>query len=204
MKLSFEKVLFGSMIAVAPPAILVVLSLTFWYVFSGNETTAPYAALCALIIGIIIDIIYFKRWFDRRFQLPLFIPMILFVFFNLILYAMFMGFPVLNLLTAPLMGYYVGIRNRQFDLEQSEKEHLQIVIPFASAFMMLSLCILSIFLALGTTVITEEIQHMFNLENEFSITIIIFTMVVGSLALIFLQFLLTSITLIKAMNPNTE
>lgn len=200
MKLSFEKILFGSMIAVAPPAILVVLSVTFWYIFSGHEAQAPYFALSALVIGLIIDIVYFKTWFDKRFQLPLIVPMMLFVFFNLMLFAMFMGFPVFNLIMAPIMGYYVGLRNRDQDLDQREQDHLLTIIPFASAFAMLTLCTVSIFLVLSETNIGLEVQGMFNMKQELSYSIVIAISILGSFALIFSQFFLTRLTLRRALN----
>lgn len=200
MKVNVEKLILGGFLLISAPFFLMMIAILIWYFVSGNEAIAPYFALGGLLIGVVTDIFIYKPVYEIRFKLPLYLPFTIFVFYNIAIYGLAMGFPLFNLITAPLMGYYVGCRNRHLNSDPTEKDHLLTIIPFASAFVMLSLCVVSIFLALGTTVITEEIQSMLNLTKEISLSTITIASVIGSFILIFLQYIFTRIALQKAMN----
>jgi hypothetical protein len=199
MKLNTEKLILGGFLLISAPFFMTMIAILIWFFASGNEAVAPYFALGGLLIGVVTDIFIYKPVYEIRFKLPIFIPFTVFVFYNIAIYTLAMGIPVLNLITAPLMGYYTGVRNKHLDSDPTEKEHLLMIIPFASAFVMLSLCVFSIFLALGTTVITEEIKSMLNLANELSLSTIIIASVIASFVLIFLQYIFTRIALQKGM-----
>lgn len=200
MKLNVEKLILGGFLLISAPFFLMMIAILIWFFVSGNEAIAPYFALGGLLIGAITNIFIYKPVYKIRFELPLYIPFTIFVFYNIAIYTFAMGFPILNLITAPLIGYYVGKRNINLNSDPTEKNHLLTIIPFASAFVMLFLCIVSILLALGTTVITEEIQSMLNLTKEIPLSTITIASVIGSFILIFLQYIFTRIALQKAMN----
>jgi hypothetical protein len=199
MKLNTEKLILGGFLLISAPFFMTMIAILIWFFASGNEAVAPYFALGGLLIGVVTDIFIYKPVYEIRFKLPIFISFTIFVIYNIAIYTLAMGVPVFNLITAPLMGYYVGVRNKYLDSDPTEKEHLLMIIPFASAFVMLSLCVFSIFLALGTTVITEEINSMLNLASEISLSTIIIASVIASFVLIFLQYIFTRIALQKGM-----
>jgi hypothetical protein len=99
-----------------------------------------------------------------------------------------------------IAGYYFGRRITVKNIISPERELLIKKISAFSAFIMLVICISSAFLTLRERTIGEELQGMLGLNFVPRKGLIITGILTGGVLLIFAQYIITRITLIKTMN----
>lgn len=110
MKLSFEKILFTLLIGFIFPLMISLLSISLWFYFDKSENRAILYLISGLLSGLLIDLRFLKRWIIHIYELPIFFVAGIYIFYNILIFGFFMGFPVFNTFLGLLAGYYYGKR----------------------------------------------------------------------------------------------
>lgn len=190
-----DKLIFGLFLGGTLPLLFGLLSLLIWFYLDTNENRAPYYVLTGLLFGLVIDIRFLKGWMDKRYELPEWIAAAIYIFYNILVYGMFMGFPVFNILPGLPAGYYWGKR-MQFNHLSIEESRLQIKrISLFTGLVIFVLCISSGFIALNGKGVGMDIRMMFGLGFEVTKPMLLGITVIGGIFLIWLQVVVIRITM---------
>jgi hypothetical protein len=200
---SFDKIFFGLIIGCAFPLFLCLSSGIIWFYFDKSESRVLFYLATGLLLGLIIDFKFLKGWVKKRYELPVWFTLGIYVFYNICLYGMFMGFPVFNVFLGLIAGYYYG-HKILFNNIPSEKHYkIRNQVFLITGIIMLLICISSGFLALAGIGAGEDIKGMLGLEFEVTKPMIWGIILIGGISLIILQLLLTKIVIIKTIKCKT-
>jgi len=195
----FDKYLFGLIIGSTFPLLLSFLTMIAWFYFDKNESMALFYLIGAFVIGLIVDLFFLKSWIRNMYRLPIGAVVAIYLFFNVCIYGMFMGFPVFNIVTAPIAGFYFGNRIRFLNIpEKDYPVHIKQISILTGSVMVL-ICVSSGFLALWGNGVGSEVQHMLGLKNEVTKTGLLAITLIGGISLIILQIVFARIAMIKAL-----
>lgn len=201
---NYDKLLFGLLIGIAFPFILGLLFTILWFYVDKNESNVLFYLCSGLLAGIIIDLKYLKYWINRRYDLPVWFMILIYLIYNLGMYGFFMGFPVFNVLLGFIGGYYYGKRVC-FKKIKSEM-HSKIIerVSLFTGLIMTLICITSGFIALTDKTIGENVQGMLGLGFEISHTMILAITIIGGVGLIAAQYFITKLTMQKTIRLNNR
>jgi len=97
----------------------VLLFVGFWWITATlhiaqilhiSEGGIAIAAFSGLALGIVLDLLYLRRWISRFFLLDLRLIALVYLFCSVIALSFFMGLPIGNLVLGALAGIYIGRR----------------------------------------------------------------------------------------------
>jgi hypothetical protein len=113
------------------------------------------------------------------------------LFYSVMIYGFFMGFPVANLLVGLVAGHVVGRRARLHSLpaEQAARES-RLALVFVTSILTV-LCVATAWMALNQRSIESEVRHMLGLPFEVTRPMIYATIVVGGAGLLAAQYAAT-------------
>jgi hypothetical protein len=191
----FEKTITGFIIGGAFPLLLGMLSLVIWFFLDKNESKAPIFLVSGLLLGFLIDIGFLKKWIDRRYELPVWFITGIYLFYNICIYGMFMGFPVFNVLLGILAGYYYGNRIYYNNTPDNNQHKLIQQVSLFTGLVMIVICIASGFIALKGIGVGMEVQKMLGLGFEVTKPMLLGMAVIGGILLVWLQVMVTRITI---------
>ncbi|HOV98651.1 MAG TPA: hypothetical protein PK595_03650, partial [Bacteroidota bacterium] len=92
----FEKRISGLLIGSIFPVSLGLLSVTIWFLLDKSESRPFIYLISGLLIGGLIDLKFLRGWINHRFNLPIWIIVMIYLVYNVFVYGFFMGFPVFN------------------------------------------------------------------------------------------------------------
>jgi hypothetical protein len=188
-----DKLLFGLLFGASFPLFFFLVAITLYYFF--QDIPVYIFIIPGLIAGAIIDILFFKRFVNNTFELPTWTLVIFYLFYNICIYGMFMGFPVINLVMGIVAGYYCGIKiNRGYYPEDQIEKTKKRVALFTGSIMVL-ICIASALIALTEKSIGQELQGMLGLKFQVTKNMVIALILIGGLTLIFSEYYLTKIAI---------
>jgi hypothetical protein len=195
-----DKVFFGLIIGFAFPIIICLLSMIIWFYFDKSESRAPYYLAAGLFFGLIIDFKFLKGWVNKRYELPLWFILGIYCTYNIVLFGMFMGFPVFNAFLGLIAGFYSG-HWILFNKIPSEK-HSKIInrVLLITGLIMFLFCISSGFIGLAGEGVGTDVQNMLRLKFEVTRTILWAITLIGGISLIILTIVLTKLSLIITIN----
>jgi hypothetical protein len=75
-----------------------------------SEPQIKWFALTGLVLGILLDLIFLPSWVKKVYQIPWFVALVIYLFYQVGMFGFFMGVPVFNLFLAFPAGFYVGKR----------------------------------------------------------------------------------------------
>lgn len=195
----FEKILFRTILGGTSPLFLFLTVIIFWFYVDKNESTAVIYAVVAILIGFIIDLIFLKKWMSKLYELPLVFIIVIYGLYHIGIYGMFMGFPVFNVIMAPLVGYYAGKRMLNKDLPVTEQKAIIHKTAIFSASAMLLLCALTTYFVFKETTLGNEVQIILGLSFEISHPLVVILTLSGALALIVLHYFATKFVMMKVI-----
>jgi hypothetical protein len=193
-----DKVIFGSFLLAFFPFLFSLIGLAIGFFFF-SEKSIPYFFSGGIICGIILDFIFIRILLSVMFDIPFWIFAGFYILCSIFLYGIFMGFPVPELIMGAAAGFYWGRRICITGIEVRERENLFKKVPRFASVIMVVICISSAFLALHEKTIGEELQGMLGLGFIPEKGLIIAGILLGGMLLIFAQYLITRITLIKTI-----
>jgi hypothetical protein len=192
-------VIFGALF----PLLIALIAVIIWHYFDRSEDKVGiYLDLGGLLIGLLIDIRYLKKWVTNRYRLSLTFVGFVFVFYNVMVYGFFMGFPVFNVFLSIMAGWYMGNR---LSANSSDWKDQKRIINQATIFVglvMVVICASSAYLALREENIGLQIKGMLGLHFEVTRPMVIGIIVVGGLALITAQICFIRFTIHQRLKIN--
>jgi hypothetical protein len=195
-----DKLLFRLIFGASFPLFFFLISLALCYFF--QDVSAYYFVIPGLIAGIITDIIFLKRLVRITLDLPEWAIIVFYLFYNICLYGMFMGFPVFNLVMGLIAGYYYGIKINRKNFTTQEIENIKKRVPLFSGSIMVLICIASALIALTEKTIGLELQGMLGLKFGVTKGMVIALILIGGATLIITQYYLTKIAITLAIKIN--
>jgi len=195
----FEKIFFGILIGSAFPLFFGLLSVTIWFYLNISEKYAPFYLIVGILLGLVIDLKNLKSWVEKRYDLSVWFLIGLYLFFNIVTFGFFMGFPVFNIFWGLVAGYYSGCR---IVFKNTPKGARSIIINWISiitGIVMMLICISSASIALSGNGVGTELQSMLGLEFVVTKPMIWEIILIGGFLLIAAQIVLTRITINKTI-----
>ena len=198
----FDKILFGFLIGFIFPVITGLISVFIWFYSDKQETHAPIYVLIGLSSGLLIDLMFLKRWINKRYTLPIWFVAGIYILYNICVYGFFMGFPVFNVLLGFLAGYYYGKRICSNTIQPEIQTKLINQVSLFTGLIMTLICVSSGIIGLTDNTIGENIQGMLGVDFEITRSMILTIIFAGGFALIVSQYFITRLTMIKTIKLN--
>lgn len=169
----------------------VVLMLLFWWgsiPFVKDDALIMYLALGGLAAGVILDFTLLRGFVFKLFKLPLNVLTAVEIFYSIMVYGLFMGFPVFNSLVG-IFGSYIAARGGVVQ-KKSREEILKSsrYINRISTGILLFLCICTAVLALRESSICLQIKGMLNLPFNVTMGMVWMLIIIGGGLLLWFQY----------------
>lgn len=193
-----DKIIFGLILGSVLPLMMFMISLAAAYYFKIDEKIMPIVAGASVGVGLILDLIYLKKFMAGLFDLPFLLTGMIYVFFNVLVYGAFMGMPVFNSFLGIVAGYYTGRKVIITNIGSPRREILEKNVYRFTGLILLLICISSTLLALNEESIGSELQHMLGLGFTPNHGLIVAGIITGGIFLLVVQFLLTKLALKSA------
>ena len=155
------------------------------------EASIKYAALGGLLVGIIIDVLFLKKWIMKAYKMDLKWLIAIYLFYSIGLFGFFMGVPVFNLLLGLFAGFYMGLRMADENKGKTEAETVFKKTGLFTSLVLGIACAAAFWLAATDASTAANINGMFGLKNPLSIKTILILSGVGGAALIMLEYYIT-------------
>jgi len=182
----FDKIISLIILGLLAP---IVLMLLFWWgsiPFTKNyNQLILFLALAGFVIGVVLDFTLLRRFVFKLFKLPLSALVTVEIFYSIMVYGFFMGFPVFNSLVG-IVGNYIAAKNGVFrKVSYTEVIKNTNYITRISMVILFLLCFCSALLALRESTICSQVKGMLNLSFDITIGMIWMLIISGG------SFLLT-------------
>jgi len=194
-----EKKINGLIIGSVFPLSLGLLSVTIWVLIDKSESRPFIYLISGLLIGGLIDLKFLRGWINRRFNLPIWIIVMIYLVYNVFVYGFFMGFPVFNVFLGLLAGYYFGNRICFNRVESEKRPKLINQVSIFSGLIMTLVCISSGFLAIYDNGAAGMIQNVLGLSFDVTSPMLWGIVLIGGFILILVNVFLTRYTMIKTI-----
>jgi len=185
-----EKVLIGIVLG----AIFPILGfLAGWW---GTFTFLPerlliLTAVVGLLIGILVDVVYLRRWISSAYTIDLKVWMAVYLFYSIGMLGMFMGMPVFNVVLAIPAGLFVGSKlARQRSGDDEVRRMSRNTCVFTTGVLAV-VCAASAVIALVDPYTSHDVQMMLGLPFEVTRWMLGGIIAVGGIALLLLQWGIT-------------
>ena len=183
----FSRVVLGT---IAP----VVLMLTGWWGVLGvlgDDPAVGLAAIGGFALGVVLDLTVLRKRLDSVFDLGLTALSVVALFYSIMIFGLFMGFPLVLLLIGFGGGHVVGrsAAIHRLTAELTVQKRRQVA-TIATA-MLAALCVASAWIALTDPTIGLELQGMLGLSFAVTDPMIYATIVVGGAGLLAVQYGMT-------------
>lgn len=195
---SIDKLIFGLLFGFLFPACFFLAAFALWF-FLFQSQKPLYFVLPGLFTGLLVDLLILKKLVRRRFELPFWFLICTYLFCNLVMFGMFMGFPVFNLFMGIIAGYYFGKRVRYKNISLAGSKPVIRQVSLFTASVMLLICIASGYIATVGEGVGSDLQHMFRLNFVITKAMIWEIIWIGSITIIIAEFWLTTFTMIKTI-----
>ena len=180
-------VVFGSVVPIG------LFEAGWWIsVLAFHEDTIWMGALIGLTAGLLIDLLFLRKWLFNVYIIPNTIAILIYVFYLIGLLGFFMGFPVFSIFAGIMAGVYQGRKMLHFKAGTEEAEYRINKTCWLTMVGMAATC-------MGTTLVAFKdvkdtagnLEGMFRLSFEVTPLMILGITVIGGLGLIISQFWLT-------------
>jgi hypothetical protein len=172
---------------------VVVLFLLGWWgsLYITSEENIKFFALGGLMLGLLIDILFLRRWVRKAYSLPVGWFVVFYLFYSVCMFGFFMGMPILNVLIGLVGGYYVGLCLRSANKDKAEVEQAAKRTALFAAGVMAVVCLASWMLAFLEPTIAANVQGMLKLEQALSRERILAYSAFGGVGLVIVEYFLT-------------
>jgi len=191
---SFDRLIFNVLFALVIPVICLII---FWWVsflFTHNTKPIIIAAMSGLCLGIIIDLLLRYLYKPDVYKIPVYLTILVYLFYNTWAFSSFMGVPVFNLVPGVFAGFYRARRMIYEQRTQDCKSEIQRVSIF-TALITGIVCLFSATIALISKSTPDDLEGMLRLPFDLTMPMLIGIIVIGGLFLILAQYFLTRIVM---------
>ena len=165
-------------------ATLVVTAILF-----GTEVFAPWL-LWSLVPGVIIDVIFLRKWVRRAYQINSKALAAIYLFYSVVALGMGMGVPIFNFALGIAAGLYSARKMHVMGAgEDKRNQYFRKTAMFCATAMVMVCCLMALWAAVGGVIGSRFGTPILS----FTFTVPIFSAVVltGGAALVLLQYWLT-------------
>jgi hypothetical protein len=155
------------------------------------EDSIKFFALGGLLLGLIIDMVFLRRWVRKAYSLPVTGFVLVYLFYSLCLFGFFMGVPVLDLVVGVLGGYYVGLCLRYAQKDKAYVDQTAKRTGMFAAGILALICLASWLIAYFDSSLAANIQGLLNLTTEISREKILAISVFGGIGMVILEYVIT-------------
>lgn len=194
-----EAVILGVAFAPAPILFCLALVVSFCF-FAGLLTDAngPYLALTAFGVGIIINIIFLKKWVQKAYQMNHKAIIALYAFYSMIAFGVCMGIPLFNYILGIMAGVYIVRKMCYLRADETEcKRNVKKTAIFTTMIMTI-ICCLMVLVGLAGKVNGKDFEaifkSLFGLELTINTAGFVGIIFFGACAMILLQYWLTRLS----------
>jgi len=184
-----ESLILGLFFGLLPPGICLLVTLVFTGIVFGVEVFEAWA-LWSLGPGIIVDVIFLKRWVKNAYQMSTKVLVPIYLFYSVVALGLGMGVPIFNFVLCIAAGVYIA---RKMHLaganEERRNEAFKKMALFCAAVTVLICCLITLWAIAG-----EMIGYTFEtpyLSFTFTAPIFLAVVVIGGTVLVLLQYWLT-------------
>ncbi len=172
---------------------VVVLFLLGWWgsLAITSEENVKFFALGGLMLGLLIDILYLRRWLRKAYSLPLGWFVVFYLFYSVCMFGFLMGLPLLNLFMGLIGGYYVGLCLRYAKKDKAAVEPAAKRTALFAAGVMALVCLASWMIAYLEPTIAANVQGMLKLDQALSRERILTYSAFGGLGLVVIEYFIT-------------
>jgi hypothetical protein len=195
----FDKIFFALILGSTPPVFSGMVLIVLWFYCDTREDNVLIYLIIGLLTGITINVIFLKSWIGRLYALNERFIILIYIFINICIYGLFMGFPVFNLISGIIAGYYFGRKICFSETPLAMRPAIIKRVSFFSGLIMTLICISSGFISLIGPGVGKDVQSMLGLDFEVTKKMILMIALVGGLILITAQYNLTKITMTKTI-----
>lgn len=200
----FEKNINGLIIGGTFPLFFGLLFVIIWFFLDRSENRPLIYLAIGLFLGLLLDLRFLKDWISHRFDLPVWFMAMIYLIYNILVYGFFMGMPVFNAFLGLYAGYYFGKRICFKNVESVKHSKLINKVSLFTGVIMTLICISSGFLALVHNEAAGMIKEVLGLRFEVTKSMVWVIVLIGGLALILTNILLTRIAMIKTIKNNAR
>lgn len=155
------------------------------------ESLIFVGALVGLLTGILLDVIFLKRWLQRAYSLSPIVWVGIYLFYSVGLFGMFMGFPVFNVGLAIPAGFFIGAYLVHQGAQLPQVRDMARRSSMVTTGIMALVCGASATAALADPYTAGNLEGMLGLGFTVTLPMIIGLIVIGGSFLLVLQWWLT-------------
>lgn len=190
-----EKIFYGFILRAIIP---ISCFLVFWWttlIFTKNDKIIALFAITGLLFGLIISLMIFKdviNYYNLNNKLLVFV----YLFYNVHILGVFMGFPLFNVFLGILAGVYFG---RKLYYEGTDNKKVTLIskkISLFTAIVMGFIVIFSTAIVLLDKYRLENVKGTLGLSFDISPTVILVMVLAGGAALIISQYWITKFSIL--------
>lgn len=184
----------GVLIGILPPLIGFLAGWwgTFRYV---SERQVFWAAIAGVVIGLVVDGLFLKKWMEKAWTSRMELWILLFVFYSICVFGFFMGVPVFNLLLAIPAGFFMARRIAHSESLITENRLVVRQTQVLTTLVLAAICAASAFFAWRDPTTAANLEGMFRLQVEVTRSMIAGLIIFGGLGLILMNWWLTGKTI---------
>ena len=156
------------------------------------ESSIWQFALAGLLLGILVDVLFLRRWLRQAYALKPWVWKALYVFYSIGILGLFMGFPLFNLVLAVPAGLFAG---RWLARQPVDLARLQRTVRQAAAFttvVLAAVCAASGSIALLASSTASDVQRMLALPFPVTRLMILGVIVIGGTAMLMVDWWVTA------------
>ena len=197
-----DRIFFNFLFGFVLPLFGFEAAVWFAFVNGAAEKTIFHSALLGFSVGLVVSLLIRFILKPDIYKFPIWILILVYIFYNICIFGFFMGVPVFNLATGALAGYYWSkrISNRN-ELNNSRRDIRRISIFTASVTGLV--CLSSAIIALLSKSTTEDLKGMFHLNFDITRPLLVSLIIIGGSMLVALQYYLTRFIMVKTLKTTS-
>jgi hypothetical protein len=180
-------------VILGPIAPIIGLLTGWWGTFAWlPEKLIGPAALAGLTIGLLVDVVYLKKWVRQADTISWPVWLAIYLFCAIGMYGFFMGMPAFHLGLALPAGFIVGAKLTRQSADVDRARRVSRAAGGLTTGVLALLCAASAYLALSDPYTASSLEGMFALNFKVTPSIILAIIVIGGGVLLALNGWLTA------------
>lgn len=183
----FDKIFSAVALGFIAPVIFMLLLWWGSLPFVKDNGAILYLALAGFLTGVLLDATALKKHMLRIFCLPMPALVAVLLFYSVMFFGFFMGFPVFNALLGIAASFVAARGTCIYNIPQEQAHKNLNFVRLASFAELLILCVITAVLTLKEPTITSQLRSMLGLPFEVTKGMIWAAIFAGGILLLFLQ-----------------
>jgi hypothetical protein len=182
-----EIIILGVLLGMIP---ITIFFLAGWWISIPfvAENHIVFYALAGVCLGILIDILFLKKWVKQIYSSKPVVWLSIYLFYCICILGFFMGVPVFHVLLALPAGFFVAglLLHENADIKRKKRVIFQSSLWISG--ILAVVCLTSGIIALLSPSTASELQHMLGLPFQISSSMLVGIILAGGIFLLILQW----------------